>query len=287
MKILIIQEKGRHKENENFREALNFKRALERAGVDCIVWGLNYDNFKIPFEDIQKECDVIILLENYEQTPWLPDLSSVKKLKLFWSIDSHCVLGSHLMICKKNKIDIVLNAIESDMAAFKKNHKVIYFPNAYPSDLIYHKPDVEKKYDIGFCGGDGNRASWFDFLSKNVNFKRDDFVIGNSMVNAINSYRIHFNRNIANDINYRTFETLGVKTLLLTNYTENLENLFKIGEHLVIYDSQQDLLDKIKYYINNESEKNKIQEFGYKHVIENHTYDVRAKQIIDIINQNI
>ena len=34
------------------------------------------------------------------------------------------------------------------------------------------------------------------------------------MVDAINSYYIHFNRNIGDDINYRTFETTGCKTLL-------------------------------------------------------------------------
>lgn len=37
MKILIIQEKGRHLKNQEFREALNFKRAFDRMGVDCVV----------------------------------------------------------------------------------------------------------------------------------------------------------------------------------------------------------------------------------------------------------
>lgn len=282
MKILIIQEKGRHKENENFREALNFQRAFKRLKVDCVVWGLNYENFSTPFEEIQKDCDVIFLLENYEQTSWLPNLSSIKKLKVFWSIDSHCVLGNHVMMCKINKINIVLNAIESHMSAFKFQ-KTFYFPNAYPSDLIYPKKEIQKVYDIGFCGGDGNRINWINFLSNNTNFKRDNFVIGDSMVNALNSYKIHFNRNIDNDINYRTFETLGTKTFLLTNYTENLEKLFKIGKHLITYDSKEDLLNKINYYLNNEKERKKIEEEGYSHVIQFHTYDVRAKQFLEII----
>jgi len=286
MKILIIQEKGRNVKNENFREALNIQRSLIKVDVECVVWGLNYDNFSIPFDEIQKDCDVILLLENYEQTPWLPNLTEVNKLKLFWSIDSHCVLGNHISICKKNKIDIILNAIESDSSAFKK-HKTYYFPNAYPSDLIYHKPEIIKKYDVGFCGGDGNRTGWINFLAQNINFKRDNFVIGDEMVDAINSYRIHFNRNIANDINYRTFETVGMKTLMLTNYTENLENLFDIGKHLVTYDSQQDLLDKVNYYIKNEDERKVIEEAGYNHVIKHHTYDVRVLELLDIIKENI
>lgn len=71
------------------------------------------------------------------------------------------------------------------------------------------------------------------------------------MVNVINSFKIHFNRNMVYDINYRTFETLGCKIFLLTNYTENLEKLFNIGEHLVTYTSKQDLLQKVNYYLGN------------------------------------
>ena len=64
MKILIIQEKGRHLKNQNFREALNLDRALKRLNVESIVWGLNYDNFSIPFDEISIDCDSIILLED-------------------------------------------------------------------------------------------------------------------------------------------------------------------------------------------------------------------------------
>jgi hypothetical protein len=80
--------------------------------------------------------DVIVLLENYEIQGWIPDLSNVNKLKLFWSIDSHCALGSHVMTCQKHKIDIVLNAIESDQKPFQKKSKTYYFPNAYPDDMF-------------------------------------------------------------------------------------------------------------------------------------------------------
>ena len=55
MKILIIQEKGRRKQNENFRESLNFQRAFQKLNIETIVWGLNYPNFNIPFNEISKD----------------------------------------------------------------------------------------------------------------------------------------------------------------------------------------------------------------------------------------
>ena len=64
MKILIIQEAGRNEPNKEFREAKNFHRGFQKLGIDSVVWGLNHENFNIPYNEISKDCDVIFLLEN-------------------------------------------------------------------------------------------------------------------------------------------------------------------------------------------------------------------------------
>lgn len=286
MKILIIQEKGRHLKNQSFREALNLDRALKRLNVESIVWGLNYDNFSIPFDEISKDCDSIILLENYEVNDWVPDLKNFKGLKLFWSIDSHCILDAHINTCNKHDIDVVLNAVYGHEKFFT-NQKTFYFPNAYPDDLIYPL-NVDKIYDIGFCGNINNRGEWVNYIESNgILVKKDIFVIGDDMVNAINSYKIHFNRNISDDINFRTFETLGCETFILTNHTPGLEKLFDVGYNIITYNDGLDLINKIRYYLKNEDERNEIAKRSFKHVKENHTYDNRAHQLIEIIKNEI
>jgi spore maturation protein CgeB len=281
MKILIIQEKGRHLKNQIFRESLNFQRAFTKIGIESTVWGLNYPNYNQTFDQISKDYDVILLIENYNNG-WLPNISNFKGLKLFWSIDSHMIPGEHLATCNTNKINIVLNAIESHKKYFNK-FKTYYLPNAYPDDLIDYKPGINKKYDVGFCGNIINRGDWIDTVP---NIHKDVMVIGDDMVNIVNSYKIHFNRNLADDLNYRTFETLGCKTFLLTNKTENLNKLFKIGEHLDIYTTKQDLLEKVNFYLKNEEIRNKIAESGYRYVREHHTFVNRAQEIMKIINYN-
>ena len=281
MKLLIIQEKGRHNKNWQFRESLNFQRAFQKIGVDAIVWGLNYPNFKTPFEEISKDCDAVLLIENYT-TGWIPNLSNFKGLKMFWSIDSHVIPTQHRQTCDMNKIDIVFNAVLGHEKHFP-NQKCIYLANAYPDDLIYPKDNIEKNIDIGFCGNWVNRSDWINSIP---NIKKDIFVIGDDMVNAINSFKIHFNRNMADDINYRTFETLGCRTFLLTNYTPGLENLFDIGQHLVTYTTKQDLINKVRYYLENDIERERIAKLGYEHVKKNHTYVNRAETILDIIKEN-
>ena len=59
--------------------------------------------------------------------------------------------------------------------------------------------------------------------------------------------------------------------------TKNSKN-----KHLVVYKNNDELVEKIKYYLDNENERKLIENQGYKFVKENHTYFQRAKQIINI-----
>lgn len=289
MKILIIQEKGRHEKNELFRESLSLQRAFEKNGYHCTVWGLNYPNYRSDIHDLAISHDVVLLLENYDTTSWVPDLSSVKIPKFFWSIDSHCNLNAHLLTVQKNKIDIVLCSIESDQEHFSTlGAKTYYFPNAVDTDLIQPIFKANKLYDMGFCGTlFPERESLIREIEKNlnINIKKDVWHIGYDMVSAINSYNIHLNKTIGKDINYRVFETLACKTTLLTNYTENIDKLFIDMEDIVIYHNMQDLTYKANLLINDPRLAKRIAESGYNKVIKNHSYQNRASEFIKLVKE--
>lgn len=284
MKILLIQERGRNKGNREFREALCIKRGIERAGHEAVVWGLNYNNFSVPFDEISKDCDALLSLENYD-SGWHPDISKFKGKKLFWSIDSHCALQNHQMHCAKHKFDtILLSNIQHSHHFEGMVSSAVWFPNGYPSDLIRPDPTITRSHDIGFCGSlIGNRESWLNLISNKFKLKKDIFVIGNDMVKALSSYKIAFNINIADDINFRTFEATGSGAMLLTNYTPNLENLFKIGEEIIIYDSPEDLLRKIEIYTSDDDLRNMIANNGKNRSINDHSYDSRSKNLLKLI----
>jgi hypothetical protein len=250
------------------------------------VWGLGHDNFNTPFQQIIKDVDVIILLENYDSNGWLPDLSNINKLKIFWSIDSHMVLMNHITTVVKNKIDIVLNAIESHQNYFKTS-KTFYFPNAYPSDLISPIDGVDKNIFLGFCGSLLNRSEILDKLENNFGIKKDIWKLGNEMVKTINGYKIHFNKTLSNDINYRIFETMGCNTLMLTNSTENINTFFNDMENIVIYNDETELFEKLNVLSSDNDLVKKISNSGYELVKNNHTYDNRADVLLKLINDYI
>jgi spore maturation protein CgeB len=50
------------------------------------------------------------------------------------------------------------------------------------------------------------------------------------------------------------------------------------------FKTQDEFMDKIKYYLKNDSKRKKISENGYRRVITDHTYEIRMKQLLDIIS---
>lgn len=286
MKILLIQERGRNEGNREFREALCLKRGIERAGHEAVVWGLNYDNFSVPFDEISRDCDALLSLENYD-SGWHPDISKFKGKKLFWSIDSHCSLQNHQAHCLKHKFDILLMSNIQHIDHFRGLvSSAVWFPNGYPSDLIKPDSNVERNVDVGFCGSlIGNRENWLNLISSKFNLKRDIFVIGNDMVRALSSYKIAFNINIADDVNFRTFEATGSGAMLLTNYTPNIERLFKINEEIVVYHNADELMALIDHFTRNDAEREKIAHLGRIRSENYHSYDVRSKHLLYILTE--
>lgn len=280
MKILIIQADGKHEANRLFREASCLRRSFQRIGVSAECWGPGYPLFNESFERVSKDADVLLVTENYERGGWIPNLAGYGMLKMFWSIDAHVVLKRHVEFCDRNGINVLLSSTERYMRNFHIEKKY-WFPNCYPSDLFDMVSGVEKKKDVGFCGNINNRGGWLELLG----IKPDVMILGEAMIRKIAGYRIHWNRGIRDDINYRVFETLGAGTFLLTNRVPGLDRLFVDGRHLVSYVNGSDCIDKMAYYIKNENEREKIAAAGRLFAKRNHTYDVRARQLVDIVKE--
>lgn len=279
--VLIIQENGRHDANRHFRECFSLQRGLKYHGAAADVWGLGHDNYKtIPKWD---DYDLIVNLENYDQTGWVPDLSGTKAKKFLWSIDAHVKgLRSYLMTAMAGKYDLMLQATPDFVNA---GYKSVFFPNCYDDDLI--KPiKMEKRFDVGFCGNVVNRGPLIEHLRNNFDsFEFAEFVIGDAMVEAINSYRVHWNCNIGVDINYRNFETMGCRTFLVTSANQHYEQLGFVDEkNCYTYTSVPEMLNKIKHILKYPDFREQMADNGYNLVKTNHTYKHRAQKILEILD---
>ena len=90
-------------------------------------------------------------------------------------------------------------------------------------------------------------------------------------------------RRIQKGIPLRCMDILGCEGFLLTNYQEDMLMFFEPGVDYVYYESKSDLIDKVGYYLEHEDERKMIAQSGYKKVLQNHTYEQRLLEIIDVV----
>ena len=272
MNILIIQENGHHDLNRNFRECFCLKRGFEHHGVNVDVWGKGHEGFDT--EPAWESYDLIFAIENWD---WMPDMSNVDTKKFIWAIDAHCK-GSQ--VYNQYGFDKVLHA--SPQFA----EKDCWLPNCYDDTIIYPLNSLYyQSHGIGFCGNVVNRQSYLDILKANFpQFRFDEFVIGRGLVEAVNSYLVHWNANIGVDVNYRNFETMGCHTMLLTSQHPAYGPLgIKDGENCLTYSNTMEMISKAKYALDNHNYRDDIAKAGYELVKKHHTYKNRAQQILEML----
>lgn len=78
----------------------------------------------------------------------------------------------------------------------------------------------------------------------------------------------------------RIFDVLACGGFLITNYQEQLAEVFEVGTDLEVYSCAEELLDKVGYYLKHDDLRMKIAHNGYEKVKNNHTYNIRMKQIL-------
>jgi spore maturation protein CgeB len=87
----------------------------------------------------------------------------------------------------------------------------------------------------------------------------------------------HTGRNRILQIRLRDFEAPMCGTFYMTEYQEDLAEFYEIGKEIICYQSKEELLEKINYYLRHDSEREQIAQAGYKRAQRDHTWQRRFK----------
>ncbi|MBF2067330.1 MAG: glycosyltransferase [Calothrix sp. C42_A2020_038] len=77
----------------------------------------------------------------------------------------------------------------------------------------------------------------------------------------------------------RNFEVPSCGGLILTSPADNLEDYYILGQEIICFDDTNDLINKIKYYLEYEQERHAIAQAGYERTLKEHTYTERFNSI--------
>lgn len=87
-------------------------------------------------------------------------------------------------------------------------------------------------------------------------------------------------RSIRSGIPLRAFDIMGSGGFLLSNFQADFLDYFVPGEDFVYYESEEDLLAKIDYYLTHEDERIAISKNGHGKVAANHTFRHRVREML-------
>ena len=87
--------------------------------------------------------------------------------------------------------------------------------------------------------------------------------------------------------NARLFEATGVGTCLVTDWKENMGELFVSDKEVVTYKSKDECAEKIKWLLDNKKEAREIGMAGMARTLKDHTVQQRVAQINDLILSRI
>lgn len=185
------------------------------------------------------------------------------------------------------------------------NLKLNIFSSSYelnPFDFIYHlakKAALTSLFPFYFFMNQFNK----DYLSKLNKAKSYPYfpyslklrkslqppVYGKRMYKVIKNSKVVLNIHADSSpkfaSNMRLFETTGVGSCLLTDWKENINQLYTIDGEIVTYRSPEECVEKIKWLLDHDSEREIIAKKGQQRTFSSHLYEHRAPVFLEIIKK--
>ncbi|MBN2816760.1 MAG: glycosyltransferase family 1 protein [Campylobacterales bacterium] len=280
------------------------KQYLKGYGPD-----LNIDRLEMLLEDANGRPEVI-LTQSWARL-WDIDKLKLLKQKYSFKFINICMDDRHsfymMSVFRKynrgtsgfiSLLDGALVTSKESIAWYHaKDIPALYFPEA-TSSQFFNKLYIEKQYDVGFVGAKyGLRGEYIQYLIDNgiqvkaygngwesgrieneyVNsfFNKCKIVIGFGYILGCNDFMA---------LKLRDFDVPATGSFYLTTYNEDLEELFPEKEGCY-FTSKEEMLSKVRYYLANEEEREKIAYTSYVNTIENHVYEERLKLIFKSENE--
>lgn len=115
-------------------------------------------------------------------------------------------------------------------------------------------------------------------------------LFGLDMYEQLRASTVTFNSHIKNSrvaSNMRLFEATGIGTCLLTDWRENMKDMFNDGTEVVTYTSKEDCREKVQWLVDHPEEAGQIAAAGQRRCLTDHSYARRAALLHEIICERL
>lgn len=210
--------------------------------------------------------------------------------------------------------DILISSFPHFVEDFRKQGRTAYYqPLAFDHRVLDRIGKVPREYPLTFVGGLSpvhvGRKALLEYVGQTLpvhcwgygtealessGFSRDQLhgaAWGIDMFRALAQSFITLNQHAAiaqsNANTMRLFEATGCGALLVTDYKDNLKDLFDIGSEIVAYRSPEECRELLAYYLAHPEEAAAIAARGQARTLRDHTYQVRMNQTAELLSRHL
>ena len=293
-------------------EQVNFHHTLINMGYEIIQFdfmdkvrevGVEKTN-KLLIQEVKKVQPDLVFAVLFEQEIYPETIETITNelgtLTLNWFTDDHWRFDNFSQYYAPPFSFVATTDPQSVPKYHSIGYKNVILSQWACNQYLYKPIPGEKTMDAAFIGmPHGDRKKVIGYLRQNgVDVKTRGYgwpegrltqeqmietfsraKINLNLANSSTKSRIFFWRKGTQQIKGRNFEVPGCGGFLMTNYVAHLEDYFEIGKEVVCFEDKKDLLEKVRYYLNNDEEREKVAQAGYERTINNHTYEKRFLEI--------
>ena len=207
--------------------------------------------------------------------------------------------------------DLMLSVINNFVAYFRQQGlKSELLRLGFEPAVLERLNGMERSIPVSFVGrltsSHTFRQQWLEHVSQRVPLQvwgpSDSFADGSPVVDCrrgavwgLEMYKIlrkslltlnhHIDIAGASAGNLRLFEATGVGALLVTDWKENLHEMFEPGKEVVCYRTREECAEIVQYYLEHSEERAAIARAGQQRALRDHTYYQRMQSLIEIVSR--
>lgn len=87
--------------------------------------------------------------------------------------------------------------------------------------------------------------------------------------------------------NLRLFEATGTGALLLTDWKENLREMFEPGKEVATYRGPEECIEAVSYYLEHEDARTSIAHAGQQRTLRDHSYSQRMEEFVELVGNHL
>lgn len=89
---------------------------------------------------------------------------------------------------------------------------------------------------------------------------------------------------IRKSMSARMYTAVGCGAFYMCRYVDGIEEVLEPEREIVTFRSREEMIDLVRYYVGKDGLRRKIAEAGKKRVMNEHTYEIRIRHLIHMIN---